>query len=345
MRKTKIYATIGPASCSTNTLISLIKAGMDGIRINLSHGNLNTYQKWFANLRQAEEIADKSVDIIADIQGPELRTGPLVENNIKLIKEKSIQIASGNFIGNNDKIFVNYPDLAELLEPGQIILLDDGLIKLKVESINNLDVTCTVFQGGFLGERKGINLPGAKLPLPSLTEKDREDIKMGIELGLDYIMLPFTRSSEDITVLRDFLESCNGSKIGIMAKIENQQGLDNIYSIIDNVEGIVIARGDLGVEVGLPGLPIIQKKITHICQEKDMFCIVVTHMLHSMIESPQPTRAEISDIANAVLDKCSGVMLTGETAIGKYPVQTLTMMCETVEKTEAWMRKGYPFPG
>ncbi|MFP4017401.1 MAG: pyruvate kinase, partial [Halanaerobiales bacterium] len=280
--------------------------------------------------------------ILADIQGPEIRTGALEEDTILLHEGKDILLTTGSGTGNKDLIYINWPadqsqfKLEENLATDQIILIDDGLIKLKVMEIENKKIHCKIIRGGLLGERKGVNIPNIKIPLPSITAKDREDIKLGIKLGIDFIMLPFTRSIDDVNLLREFLDNKNGNEIGILAKIENQEGIDNLESFIEYIEGVVIARGDLGVEIGITKVPAVQKDIIKLCNEYDKRSIVVTHMLQSMIESPLPTRAEISDIANAVLDHCSGVMLTGETAIGKYPAEAIKIMYETIYQTEKW---------
>lgn len=346
MLNTKIYATIGPASYQTETLKAVIKNGINGIRINLSHGNLPTYRKWISNIKDAEISTNKKIPIIADIQGPEIRTGNLEDRTLELHTSEYITITPVNVIenytGNDKNIFINWPqndsqlNLEKILKPGQIILIDDGLIKLEVKSIRKKDLYCKVLRGGLLGERKGINIPETRLLFSSLTTKDKKDIKTGIELGIDFIMLPFTRSIDDVKILKDYLISNKGEEIGIFAKIENQEGINNLESFIGNIDGVVIARGDLGVEIGITRVPIAQKEIIKLCNQKNKESIVVTHMLQSMIESPLPTRAEISDIANAVLDGCNGVMLTGETAIGKYPVESVKVMYDTINEIERW---------
>lgn len=342
---TKIYGTIGPASYNTETLTTLIKNGMNGVRINLSHGNLPIYKKWISNIRDAEEISNINIPIIADIQGPEIRTGILENKTILLQKDKHITITSGNKTGNTDLIYINWPEnesqlkLEQIININQTILIDDGLINLQVKSIDEKEIYCQIIQGGRLGERKGVNLPDVKLPLSSLTSKDKDDIELGIKLGINFIMLPFTRSINDIKTLRNYLDSKNGKQIGIFAKIENKEGINNLESFIENIDGVVIARGDLGVEIGITKVPTIQKDILKLCNQKRKHSIVVTHMLQSMIESPLPTRAEISDIANAVLDGCSGVMLTGETAIGKYPEKAIEYMYDTIYQTEKWKQR------
>ncbi|MFP4661413.1 MAG: pyruvate kinase [Halanaerobiales bacterium] len=345
MIKTKIYGTIGPTSYQTDTLVKLIEKGMLGIRINLSHGNLPTYKKWIRNIKKAEEITGSRIPILADVQGPEIRTNSLKgkeNNNILLQEGKDIILTTDIGTGSKDLLYINWPAdqsqfrLEENLMPDQIILIDDGLIKLRVKAIENRKINCKILRGGLLGERKGVNIPDIKIPLPSITARDRKDIELGIKLGIDFIMLPFTRKIDDVKLLREFLNSKNGKEIGILAKIENQEGIDNLESFIKDVEGIVIARGDLGVEIGITKVPVVQKEIIRLCNKYNKQSIVVTHMLQSMIESPLPTRAEISDIANAVLDGCNGVMLTGETAVGKHPVEAVKIMYQTVYQTEKW---------
>ncbi|MFW5972179.1 MAG: pyruvate kinase [Bacillota bacterium] len=342
MIKTKIYSTIGPACYQTENLIKMIEKGMDGIRINLSHGNLPIYEKWIRNIKEAEIKTNKKIPILADIQGPEIRTGLLKEKEINLQKGNEIILSTGQKLGSKGKIFINWPedkyitDLRNVFEKGQKILIDDGIIKLEIISIEEKELKCQVLRGDILGERKGVNIPGVTLSLPSLTEKDKLDLKTGIKLGIDYIMLPFTRNADDIKNIKKYLSSLNSENIGVFAKIENQEGIDNFESFIDLIEGVVIARGDLGVEIGLTRVPMVQKELIKLCAKYQKESIVVTHMLHSMINSPLPTRAEISDIANAVLDGCSSVMLTGETAIGKYPVESIEIMYKTISDTEKW---------
>ncbi|MFW6029790.1 MAG: pyruvate kinase [Halanaerobiales bacterium] len=349
MIKTNIYATIGPASYQKETIISMIENGLDGLRINLSHGDLNTYKDWIKNIKKAEKDTGKAISIIADVQGPEIRAQLIKKDALLLNEDEEIYIVFDKNIELSDtktdkKILINYPQIAKQLENKQIILIDDGQIKLELISQDNYQtnhlekslIKCKVIQGGKLGNKKGVNFPGLKLDIPSLNDKDKEDIKQGVKLGVNFIMLPFTRNLKDVLSLRTYLDSLEAKDIGILAKIENQEGIDNLNSFLDKIDGVVIARGDLGVEIGLAKVPVTQKDIIKLCNQYKKPSIVVTHMLESMIESPLPTRAEISDIANAVLDKCSGVMLTGETAIGKYPVKSIEFMRKTIEETESW---------
>lgn len=342
MLKTKIYGTIGSSSYQAETLIKMINKGMNGIRINLSHGDLHTYKKGISNIKEAELKTDSKITIIADIQGPEIRVGSLKEENISLYADNNLTLIPGVGIGDNKKIFISWPEkmssiiLEDYLRPGEIILIDDGLIKLEIISTEKNSIKCRILRGGILNNRKGINIPGVKLPFSSLTEKDKYDIKFGIELGIDFIMLPFTRSIEDVELIRNYLDSKGGKKIRIFSKIENHQGVDNLDAFIDSIDGVVIARGDLGVEIGLFNVPFVQKELIKICNKHNKESIVVTHMLHSMINSPLPTRAEINDIANCILDGCSSVMLTGETAIGKFPVESIEILHNTVVEAEKW---------
>ncbi|MEJ6950482.1 pyruvate kinase [Natronospora cellulosivora (SeqCode)] len=358
MLNTKIYGTIGPASYQKETLVAMIKNGLSGLRINLSHGNLNTYQNWIENIREAERKCDKKINIIADVQGPEIRASLIDQKEIILNTDEIVYLLtediSTNFLLNANKIVINYPLLSKEIKEGQIILIDDGLIKLQVLSVDNNKknndnnifkkkdksgkIKCKVIQGGKLANKKGVNIPNLLLDIPSLTEKDKDDIKLGIELGVNSIMLPFTRTLEDVMILRNYLDSINGHKLKILAKIENQEGIDNLSTFIEKIDAVVIARGDLGVEIGLSKVPIAQKEIIKLCNQYNKPSIVVTHMLESMIKYPLPTRAEISDIANAVLDGCTEVMLTGETAIGNYPIKAIQFMKETIKETENWSR-------
>jgi pyruvate kinase len=343
MIKTKIYGTIGPSSYQKEMIKNMINIGLSGLRINLSHGSFTGFQKWFSNIKEACMECGKSIDIIADIKGPEIRAELISKAYLNLNENDSVFIYSANppHPDTDNNILFNPAHIVKLIKKGQTILLDDGLIRLSVNKThkygNEIKVECTVLQGGRLGNKKGVNLPGMKNHLPSLGCRDKEDIAMGIREGINYIMLPFTRTMSDVQSLRNYLDSKGGENIGILAKIENQEGIDNLESFLDKIEGIVIARGDLGVEIGITKVPIVQKEIIKLCNQKDKISIVVTDMLHSMINSPVPTRAEISDIANAVLDGCSGLMLTDETAAGKYPLESIRILIDTAAELEKWM--------
>ena len=341
--KTKIYGTIGPSSYKKEMIKNMIINGLSGLRINLSHGAFAEFQKWFLNIRKAQTESGKTIDIIADIQGPEIRAEIIEKPFLDLDENDTVFVFSEkpSVPDSNNNILLSPTHIINLISKGQIILLDDGLIRLSVREIhkfreNKIKLECDVLHGGRLGDKKGVNLPGLKTHLPSLNYKDKDDITMGIKEGINYIMLPFTRTLSDVQSLRNYLDSKGGENIGILAKIENQEGIDNLESFLDEIEGVVIARGDLGVEIGITKVPIIQKEIIRLCNQKDKKSIVVTHMLHSMINSPFPSRAEISDIANAVLDNCTGVMLTAETAIGKYPLESIQILNDTAAETEKW---------
>ncbi|MFW6381133.1 MAG: pyruvate kinase [Bacillota bacterium] len=328
-----IIGTIGPASYQVKTLVSLIKKGMTGIRINLSHGELANYFHWIENIKQAREICGQQLPIWIDIQGPELRTGPL-EQPLELKQGQELTLTPGDFRGTPERLALTYNSLPREINPGDRILINDGLLELRVTSIQGENIYCQVYRGGRLHSYQGINLPDTRLSLPCLTERDKSELKQAIELGIEVVMLPFTRAQQDVRQLRNFLDHHQGQQLSIMAKIENQQGIDNLSSILDIVEGAVIARGDLGVEIGLTRVPLAQRQIIDMCLQRNKTAVVVTHMLHSMISSPLPTRAEISDIAHAVFDGCQALMLTGETAIGNYPVTAMEFMARTVARAE-----------
>lgn len=333
MRKTKIVCTIGPASESVEQLCKLIEAGMNVARLNFSHGTHEEHEIRIDNIKKAKEITQKNLAIMLDTKGPEIRTGILKEEKIELETGQKIILTTEEIIGDKNKIYINYPDLSKDVKEGINILLDDGLIALKALRVDGKEVECEILNGGTLSSRKGVNIPGIKINLPSITDKDISDILFGIKQGVDFIAASFIRSAKDVLAIRELLEREN-SDIHIISKIENHQGVLNIEEILEVSDGIMVARGDLGVEIPAEEVPLVQKNIIQKCNRMGKPVITATQMLDSMIRNPRPTRAEASDVANAILDGTDAIMLSGETAAGKYPIEAVSTMARIAEKTE-----------
>jgi pyruvate kinase len=332
-KRTKIIATIGPASSSPAVIARLIRAGMDAARLNFSHGERKDHVRRIRLIRSESAKAGKQIAIIQDLQGPKLRVGAMQNDAVTLKRGGAVTVTTRKMTGTSSIISVTYPALAKDLRPGDTILLDDGRLELKVVKKVPAGLLCTVVCGGVLMSHKGVNLPGARLSLPSLSEKDREDLLFGAEQEVDYIALSFVRSPEDIKRTRRFINSL-GADTPIIAKIEKPEAIDNLAGIIEAADGIMVARGDLGVEMSPEQVPLLQKKIINACNAAEKPVITATQMLESMIESPQPTRAEASDVANAILDGTDCVMLSGETAMGRYPVQSVEVMARIAVQAE-----------
>jgi pyruvate kinase len=332
-KRTKIIATIGPASSSAALIAKLIHAGMDAARLNFSHGDRREHSRRIRLIRRASRKAGKHIAIIQDLQGPKLRVGDMKDGTVVLKKGADITLTTRKVIGTSDLISVTYPRLTRDLQVDDRVLLDDGRLELKVvgKVLNGLH--CKVAVGGLLRSHKGVNLPGAHLSLPSLSPKDKDDLIFGAEQDVDYIALSFVRAAEDIVNTRRFLRSL-GRHTPIIAKIEKPEAVENLDEIIAAADGIMVARGDLGVEVSPEQVPLLQKAIIQACNAAEKPVITATQMLESMIESAQPTRAEASDVANAILDGTDCVMLSGETAMGKYPVQSVEVMTRIAVHTE-----------
>ncbi len=335
MKKTKIICTMGPNEDDRQVMTALAENGMDIARFNFSHGTHEEQRKRLNQLKQVREELGLPIAALLDTKGPEIRTGLLKEEQkVTLVEGQTFILTTRNIIGDTHIGHVNYEGLPQDVAPGSRILIDDGLIELRVEQVEETEITCTVINGGELGQRKGVNVPKVKINLPALTAKDKEDIWFGIEEGFDFIAASFVRSAQAITEIRQMLEVA-GSDIKIIAKIENEEGVENIDAIIAASDGIMVARGDLGVEIPAEKVPYIQKTIIRKCNEACKPVITATQMLDSMIRNPRPTRAEVTDVANAVYDGTDVVMLSGETAMGKYPVEALKMMSQIVEETES----------
>ncbi len=322
-RRTKIVATIGPASASPETLTRLIEAGTDGARLNFSHGSRDDHARTAQLVRDAEAAVGRPIALIADLQGPKLRVGDL-DADLELADGDSVVIA-GEDGAHPDDVPVSPAVLGSVLQPGNDVLIDDGLVRLRVESVERGRARCTVIVGGTVKSHKGVNLPGIPLPIPSLTRKDLDDLDAALEFGVDYVALSFVRSASDVKALRTLIEA-SGSQAWVIAKIEKAEAVAALDEILGEAHGVMVARGDLGVEIGAAEVPLLQKRIIVHALERAKPVITATQMLESMISSPEPTRAEASDIANAILDGTSAIMLSGETAVGSYPVEAVEVM-------------------
>lgn len=336
MRKTKIVCTIGPASESPEMLEKLILAGMNVARLNFSHGDHEEHKARIDNIRMIARKLDKTVAILLDTKGPEIRTHNMENDQVELERGQTIDISMTEVLGNNERFSVTYDQLIEDISESDTILLDDGLVELIVESIDkaNGTITCKVMNNGLLKNKRGVNVPGVSLKLPGLTEKDKADILFGIEEKVDFIAASFIRSNSDVLEIRELLENNDANYINIIPKIENQEGIDNIHEILEVSEGLMVARGDMGVEIPPESVPMVQKDLIRICNELGKPVITATQMLDSMQHNPRCTRAEASDVANAIYDGSDAVMLSGETAAGDYPEEAVLTMAKIAVRAE-----------
>lgn len=340
MKMTKIVCTIGPKSEGKEVLTSLIKNGMNVMRLNFSHGDYEEHGTRIRTVREIMAETNNHVAILLDTKGPEIRTGKL-ENGKDVTLEigKNVIVTTDySFVGNKDKFSVSYSGIVNDLKAGNIILLDDGLVALEVKSVSGNEITCVVKNTGELGEHKGVNLPGVSVSLPALAEKDIEDLKFGCREGVDFIAASFIRKAGDIAEVRSVLDANGGENIKIISKIESQEGIDNFDEILELSDGIMVARGDLGVEIPVEEVPFAQKMMIKKCNEEGKVVITATQMLDSMIRNPRPTRAEVGDVANAILDGTDAVMLSGESAKGKYPLETVQTMAAIADRTDRFKK-------
>ncbi|WP_282141432.1 pyruvate kinase [Cytobacillus oceanisediminis] len=337
MRKTKIVCTIGPASESVEKLTQLIEAGMNVARLNFSHGDFQEHGQRIQNIREAAEKTGKTIAILLDTKGPEIRTNNMLEGAIELRAGENIIISMNEVEGTAEKFSVTYAGLIEDVHTGSKILLDDGLIGLEVTKIDkaNSEIHTKILNSGTLKNKKGVNVPGVSVNLPGITEKDAQDIIFGIEQGVDFIAASFVRRASDVLEIRQLLEEHNASYINIIPKIENQEGVDNIDEILEISDGLMVARGDLGVEIPAEEVPLVQKKLIKECNAQGKPVITATQMLDSMQRNPRPTRAEASDVANAIFDGTDAIMLSGETAAGSYPVEAVQTMHNIASRAES----------
>lgn len=334
MQKTKIVCTLGPATDNINLLKKMVKAGMNVARLNFSHDIYDNHKKRIDLVKTVRSELKMPIAIMLDTKGPEIRIKTFENGKINLIEGSEFTLTSKDIIGNENIVTISYPHLHKSLKTTDKIMLNDGLIELEVKEIVNDDIVCKVINGGELSNRKSLNVPNIALDMPYLSETDKNDILFGIANDIEFIAASFVRSKEDVLLLRNFINENGGSEIDIIAKIENRQGVNNIDEIIKVSDGIMVARGDMGVEIPFVELPAIQKYIIKTCHRAGKKVITATQMLESMITNPSPTRAEISDIANAVYDGTSATMLSGETAIGKHPVEAIKTMAAISNETE-----------
>lgn len=331
--KTKILCTLGPSAQTADRIKNLMFAGMDGVRLNFSHGSYAFFEGVFDEIHKACTDEKTPLAILIDLQGPKIRIGELVKPEIVLLENDTIEITIEDVVGNEQIISTSYKSLPQDAELGDLILIDDGLLKLKVIEKKTNSIICSIQTGGILKPKKGMNLPGMKLSTDSFTEKDRNDISFALKHRIDFIALSFVRSASDVVKLREWLKSENAVH-PIIAKIEKKEAIENFDEILEVSDGIMIARGDLGVELPAQDVPVLQKEIIKKCNSAGKLVITATQMLESMIYNPIPTRAEASDVANAVWDGTDVVMLSGETSVGKYPVETVKMMNDIIRNAE-----------
>ena len=334
MRKTKIICTLGPASINENTIKEMLRAGMNVARVNFSHGDRKTHGETIDLFRSVRDSLGKPAAVMLDTKGPEIRTRNFEDGKATLKSGEKFTLTTDEIMGNSQKTSITYKGLPAELKKGDEVLIDDGKLRLKVLETTETDIVCEVIIGGEVSNHKGINVPNVALSMEYLSPVDKEDLLFGIAKDVDYVAASFVRRAEDVKALREFLTANGGENIKIISKIENTEGIDNFEEILEASDGIMVARGDMGVEVNFARLPGIQKRFIKRCQQSGKIVITATQMLESMIKSPIPTRAEITDVANAVFDGTSAVMLSGETAMGAYPVEAVAAMAKIAEQAE-----------
>lgn len=338
--RTKIVATMGPASAKKDVLLAMIKAGVNVCRLNFSHGKPEDHKVVIDLIREINEQYKTNVGILADLQGPKIRIGLVKDGGIHLVNGTHIKITTHECIGNDEQIYITYDTFPQDVQANEIILLDDGKLQLRVIETNKIDtVICEVVHGGILTSRKGVNLPNTKVSIPSLTEEDLINLEFALKQDVEWIGLSFVRTGEDIIDLKRIIAR-NGSSAKVIAKVEKPEAIENIDAIVAATDGVMVARGDLGVEMPLEEVPLLQKMIARKCRAASKPVIVATQMLESMITTPRPTRAEVNDVANSVLDGADAVMLSGETSVGEFPVIVIETMAKIVRNVEEF---GYPF--
>ncbi len=334
MKKTKIICSIGPSSCNPDTMEKMVKNGMNVARINFSHATPEEKLNVVACVKEVRKRTNMPIGILYDTKGPEFRNGNLENGEITLVEGKTIKIVKEDVLGNTERFSVNYPEAIDSLKVGDTILLENGLMRIDVIEKNDTEVNCKIINGGVLGSKKSLSVPGVHLNIPFISDIDREDIKYACNHDGDFLALSFVSTKEDVMEAREILKEENREDLKIISKIESVTGIENLDEIIEVSDGIMVARGDLGVEAKMEDLPILQKMIIKKCREQGKIAVVATEMLESMKKSVRPTRAEVSDVANAVLDGTDAVMLSGETTTGKYPVETVGFMASICENTE-----------
>lgn len=335
MKKTKVICTMGPACANHDTLTKMVQAGMNVARFNFSHGSHEDHRANIDLVKQVRQELDTPIALMLDTKGPEFRIGTFEKGSVELAAGDTFTLTTEQVAGNQQRVSVSYPGMVERLAVGDRILINDGLVSVEVTELTDTDAICRVIDGGKLSNNKSMSFPNKVLHTVYLSERDQEDLRFGIEMDVDYVAASFVSTAQDMRDLREFLDANGGQDIDIIAKIENRSGVDNAQAILDYCDGIMVARGDLGVEIPYEELPPIQKQLIRICLKRGKMVITATEMLESMTEKPRPTRAEISDVANAVYDGSSAVMLSGETAAGKYPVEAVSAMSRIAVETEA----------
>ena len=333
MRKTKIICTLGPASESEDKLKELMQAGMNVARFNFSHGTHEEQKKKFAKVLKVSNELGLNISTLLDTKGPEIRLCDFENGKVELVAGQTFILTTEEMMGTSEKATITYKNLKNDIEIGNAILIDDGLIEMHVEEITDTDIVCRVVNGGFVSNHKGVNVPGAVLSMPYISEVDKKDILFGVEMGFDFLAASFARTKEDILEVRKILEEHN-SPMKIIAKIENMQGIQNLEEILSVSDGIMVARGDMGVEIPMEDVPVLQKKMIKKAVSQGKHVITATQMLESMIKNPRPTRAETTDIANAIYDGTTAIMLSGESAAGLYPVEAVRTMAKIAERAE-----------
>lgn len=335
MKKTKIVTSIGPASANIKTFTEMVLAGANVARINFSHATIQERENVVSLVKEVRKNLGINIGILYDTKGPEFRSGEAKSEGINLVSGNKIRLVKENVIGDEEKFSVNYPQAIDSLSIGDIVLLENGLMKIEVISIEDDGVTCKIINGGILYSKKSLSVPGVKLDIPFISEIDREDIIYACNHEGNYLALSFVSTKEEVLEVREILKEQNREDLKLIAKIESQTGMDNLESIAEVSDGIMVARGDLGVEVPMVDLPICQKRIVNVCRKLNRICIVATEMLESMKHNPRPTRAEVTDIANAVYNGTDAVMLSGETTTGEYPVEAVKNMADICQHIES----------
>lgn len=335
MRKTKIVCTLGPASANEETIEKMLKAGMNIARLNFSHGTHEGHREYIETFRRVRDRLEIPAGVMLDTKGPEIRLGMFENSSVVLCDDAEFTLTVNECVGNSERVEISYKNLPAEVKIGDRLVIDDGKISLEVKDVCDKDIVCRIIHGGKVSDRKSVNLPGVALNMPYMSDKDKSDILFGIEMDVDFVAASFVRSKDDVITLRKFLDYNGGHDIKIISKIENMQGIENFDEILTVSDGIMIARGDMGVEVPFEKLPGLQKRFIRRCYKAGKMVITATQMLESMISNPAPTRAEITDVANAVFDGTSAIMLSGESAMGKYPVkavETMAMIALQAEK-------------
>lgn len=343
IKRTKIICSIGPATETEEVLTQLAKEGMNVVRLNFSHGDYEEYKERKELVEKVRKNTGYHIGLLYDTKGPDFRTLTMENDGVELVDGETIRIVKEDVVGNSKRISVNYKNVLDKLEPGNIVLFDDGLMSVEVVSREKDGVTCKIIHGGILSSKKGVATPGISLDVPFLSEQDKKDIKFACENDGDFLALSFVTCAKDVEDVRKLLKANNRSDMKIISKVESKTAIENLDEIVAVSDGIMVARGDLGVEMPMQELPILQKLMVQKCREQGKFCIVATEMLASMYTSPRPTRAEVSDIANAVLDGCDAVMLSGETTVGKHPIDAVRYMSDICKEAEEFYDYGYEY--